>query len=415
MRGELARVFGVCGTCRACIGLCGAFPTLFDLLDRTAQADAGLQTPAEQDAVVDQCFHCNRCAVDCPYSPGRHAAAVDVPRLMLRARAMRRAAHQVSLVDGLTAARRARTDAFRLLAGDAPPPRWSPTRLVPPRAKQRFSGWFDRHSPTLGRAPRGTVVVYPTCLVEYQATDVGRDLVAVLEQSGIECSRSRGGCCGAPWLHAGDRRRFTKMANDTVRRLAAELRTSAAEAVVVPEPTCRSVIEREYAAAVDPQLRDDAAFVVDRLASPSAYLVAVHDREGEAVGATFPAVRGLSVVFHSACHAGPGGSASSDVDLLRRCGADVTVVEGCAGVGGRWGAASDDASARRRLADHLADDLCRHVDGSPTESNRSTAVVVGGCSVANRTVAAHGGGEVVDVMALLARRFQFSGESPSAM
>ena len=32
---ELERIFDICHTCRRCVALCGAFPTLFDLVDES--------------------------------------------------------------------------------------------------------------------------------------------------------------------------------------------------------------------------------------------------------------------------------------------------------------------------------------------------------------------------------------------
>jgi hypothetical protein len=34
--------------------------------------------------------------------------------------------------------------------------------------------------------------------------DIGKDLVKVYERNGIECDNTDAGCCGAPWLHAGN-------------------------------------------------------------------------------------------------------------------------------------------------------------------------------------------------------------------
>ncbi len=42
-------------------------------------------TPAQQDQVVDECFNCKLCYVNCPYIPGQHEWELDFPRLMLRA------------------------------------------------------------------------------------------------------------------------------------------------------------------------------------------------------------------------------------------------------------------------------------------------------------------------------------------
>ena len=42
---------------------------------------------SEQDQVVDECFQCKLCYINCPYVPGQHEWAIDFPRLMLRAEA----------------------------------------------------------------------------------------------------------------------------------------------------------------------------------------------------------------------------------------------------------------------------------------------------------------------------------------
>ena len=41
-------------------------------------------TPAEQDQVVDECFNCKLCYVNCPHIPGQHEWELDFS-LMLRA------------------------------------------------------------------------------------------------------------------------------------------------------------------------------------------------------------------------------------------------------------------------------------------------------------------------------------------
>jgi hypothetical protein len=67
--------------------------------------------------------------------------------------------------------------------------------------------------------------VFPTCLVEYQQPQIGHDLVKVYERNGIECSLAEGaGCCGAPYLHSGDLKQFTKIAEKNVAALAKSVR-----------------------------------------------------------------------------------------------------------------------------------------------------------------------------------------------
>jgi glycerol-3-phosphate dehydrogenase subunit C len=61
VRDELTRVYDVCHDCRRCLGFCSSFPSLFDMIDRHGEHDAGLLTPAQQDRVVDECFQCKLC------------------------------------------------------------------------------------------------------------------------------------------------------------------------------------------------------------------------------------------------------------------------------------------------------------------------------------------------------------------
>src|SRR5690348_9640975 len=84
---EMERIFDICHGCRRCVSLCGAFPTLFDLVDnsKTLEVDG----VAKQDfwKVVDQCYLCDLCFMTkCPYVPP-HPWNVDFPKLMLRGKA----------------------------------------------------------------------------------------------------------------------------------------------------------------------------------------------------------------------------------------------------------------------------------------------------------------------------------------
>ena len=74
-----------------------SFPTLFQMIDRHDDHDAGRLTPAQQDKVVDECLQCKLCYLNCPYIPEVDERAIDFPRLMLRADAMRHTTGQVCI------------------------------------------------------------------------------------------------------------------------------------------------------------------------------------------------------------------------------------------------------------------------------------------------------------------------------
>ena len=408
VRGELTRVFTMCRDCGACVDRCDVFPTLFDLLEDLPGRDPGLLTPAEQDSVTDRCFHCGRCEADCPYSPARHAAAVDVPRSVLRAGAMRVATGQRPFLHSLLAGATARSDALRRLAGSAPAggvphapwrkalaaiTRRTPLPIGAPSAKERFSTWFARHVPRRGRDRQGKVGIVPTCLVEYQVVDVGRDVVRVFEHSGIECWRSAVGCCGSPWLHAGDVKRFAAMVDDNVVALAREIAAGELDAIVVIEPTCRSVMQREYPRYAKAAHRTEAELVVDHLRGPAEHLLATWSAVG-GPDVDLTAAADRRVTYHAACHGRGSPDGSSGLDLLQALGLDVTEVDVCAGIGGRWDRESLAATSADQFADRAA---------AAMASNRDGADLVGECSLANRTIAERAGADVVAPISLVAR------------
>ena len=212
VRDELTRVYDVCHGCRLCFKFCTAFPSLFDMIDQFDDHDAGRLTPAQQDRVIDECFQCKLCYVNCPYVPGQSELEVDFPRLMLRADAMRHSTGQKKISQRATTSVMGRTDLLGTIATKVAPiankslgasggsfvrkamskvTGVSSVRLLPPYARQRFSTWFKKRPKLRSDKPQGKVTVFPTCLVEYQAPAVGRDLVKVYERNGIECDPVR--------------------------------------------------------------------------------------------------------------------------------------------------------------------------------------------------------------------------------
>ncbi len=231
LRQEMTRVYDLCHGCRLCFKFCTAFPTLFDAVDRHDDQDAAKLTTAEQDQVVDECFNCKLCYLNCPYVPGQHEWALDFPRLMLRAEQVLHRTRPRGMGERITDEALGRTDVLGKVntalapVVDAVVERpgslgrravdkaagVASERVLPPYARQPFSTWWKKHRGDLagrdraGGARQGSVVVFPTCIVEYQAPEVGRDLVRVYEHNGIACDVPGGQvCCGAPWLHGGD-------------------------------------------------------------------------------------------------------------------------------------------------------------------------------------------------------------------
>lgn len=396
VRRALSDAFSVCGDCRRCIDRCSSFPTLFEMLDASPDADPGDMTPAQQDLVVDGCVQCNLCTSTCPYGPGKHELALDVAGLMSRATAMRRANRHTTKATRRAARTMGRTtvvgrlavrapSATNRLAGAAPGSvvrsllarlvGVTSQRRIAPFAHERFSTWFENRPRITIRRSQRSVTIVPTCIVEYQQTTIGKDLVKVYERNGVECAVSDVRCCGAPLLHAGDVDGFTSIAKKNVKALAAEIRSGTD--VIVPQPGCLSMIRSEYASFVGDELRAEAEFVAAHSNDPAEYLMAVHRSDDAVLDTDFQGAVPRKITFHSACHLRALGIGFVGRDLMRLTGARVEVVQQCSGIDGIWGLRSgnDDVSIP------MGEKFAARIDRSNAD------LVAGDCSLSNDVVA----------------------------
>ena len=417
-RAELTRVYDLCHGCRLCFKFCPSFPTLFDYIDRHDDQDAGKMTPAQQDHVVDECFQCKLCYINCPYTPGQHEWALDFPRLMLRADAMRRANGHVSLRSKVTTSMLGHTDALGKVATKASgianavmgaargslvrkavelTAGVSSVRLLPAFARQRFSTWFARRPRVRIEKRQGRVTVFPTCLVEYQEPAIGRDLVKVYEHNGIECELSGAGCCGAPYLHSGDREKFIEVAKDNVARLAEEVRRGTD--VVVPQPTCGYVLKKDY---LDYVGGPDAQLVAEHTYDAAEYLMKVHKTEGQALDTEFAGKVPESITYHTPCHLRAQNIGLKSRDLMKLTGAKIKLVQQCSGIDGMWGLRAENAE----LSLPIAEKLGKMVRDAGSE------VVAGDCHLANTAINEQTGSAPLHPLQVMARAYGIQEEAP---
>jgi Fe-S oxidoreductase len=416
VRDELTRVYDLCHGCRLCFEFCTSFPTLFDMIDQHDDQDAGRMTPAQQDQVVDECFQCKLCYVNCPYIPELHEWNLDFPRLMLRADAMQHANGITSSRDRATTQLIARTDLLGTLATSTGPfanrvvgaaagsvirkvvakaTGVSPVRLLPPYAKQRFSTWFEKR-PKISLIDRqGAVTVFPTCLVEYQETDIGKDLVKVYERNGIECTNTDAGCCGAPWLHSGNVKEFTKVAEKNVRTLAAEVR--AGTDIVVPQPTCSYVIKKDY---LDYVGGPDAELVAVHTYDAAEYLIKVHRGEDTTLDTDFAGETVETITYHAPCHLRAQNIGFTSRDLMKLTGAEVTLVQQCSGIDGMWGF----RAGNEEISVPIARKLGEQIDKAGGD------VVAGDCHLANTAIVEQTGRTPQHPLQVIARAYGINEE-----
>ncbi|HZR82607.1 MAG TPA: heterodisulfide reductase-related iron-sulfur binding cluster [Candidatus Binatia bacterium] len=313
----------------------------------------------EIDRVADLCFQCKLCYPNCPYTPP-HEYAVDFPRLILRWNAQRARRQPPSLAKrilrnpvlvGRLASLTPRLARFGMTNRAS---RWAMEKLLgvhrdkdlPPVHRETFPRWWREHvrtprptavaatngSPdaatTAGELPR-RVVLFSTCLVDYNDPGTGRAAVKVLEHNGIEVAWPEGqACCGMPRLDGGELERAAEQARANVALLQPWV--ARGYAVVVPSPSCSLMMREEV-----PQL----------VATPEgrAVAAATHDlcdylfKLGRAGGVRKEFVRRLGrVKYHVPCHIRAQQIGYRGRDVLRWVSEGIDLVQECSGHDGTW-------------------------------------------------------------------------------
>lgn len=409
-RSERDRTFNICSDCRLCVRLCPSFKSLFQMVDEREETDqahaVASLTDAEHQRVVDECYQCKLCYVVCPYTPDQQQEwVVDFPRLMLRSLVIQGEEGKV----GRDAKLLARTDLQGKVATTFSPvvntmnkvgfarglmektTGIAKDRLVPTFAKVRFSKWFRRRrgSQAGAGAERGTVALFPTCLVEYQEPDIGKALVGVYERNGIACELPEGQvCCGMPWLDAGDTKKFREHARTNVATLLPAV--EAGHDVVVPQPTCAYVIKNEYGDFLG---TDDARKVAEHTYDASEYLMAEHRErplDTEFSGQTYE-----SILWQAACHYRAQQIGPKSRDLMALTGAKVAMVERCSAIDGTWGLRAENVEMARKVAKPLME----------TVRESDAELVAGDCQLANTAILEETAQRPVHPLQVLARAY----------
>lgn len=423
LRDEQNRVYDLCHGCRLCFKFCSAFPTMFEAIDHHDDQDSTRLTDAERKQVVDECFNCKLCYVNCPYTPDQHEWQLDFPRLMLRAKAVGYREDRKTLRQRATHEALSRTDLTgRLntmvapLANKAVEKPDSPIRkamaktvglaserVLPPYARQRFSSWFKRRRPATSTTSGGSrananAILFPTCLVEYQDTAIGQDLVKVYERNGVACSLPDGErCCGAPFLHEGDVAKFHKLAEHNVGVLADAIRAAQARgeepAVIAAQPTCSYVLKHDYP---DYLSGDDATLVAEHTFDGAEYLWnKVHKGEGTELDTDFSGGVPEAVTYHAPCHLRAQNIGYKSRDLLKLAGAKVSVVAECSGVDGGWGLREEHFELSRQVGNKMGAAL----------KKAGNDVIAGDCRLANGAIIEETGTTPSHPLQVLARAY----------
>ena len=201
-------------------------------------------------------------------------------------------------------------------------------RPLPPFARETFTDWF-RQRATAAAASRGEVVLFHDTFVTYNAPQIGKAAVHLLERAGYAVRLVDRKCCGRPLISKGMLAEAKAHAAWNVERLLPYAQRGVA--IVGLEPSCLLTLRDEY---VD-LLRSDAA---GQVAKQSFLLEEFLQRERRK-GLSLPfGANGRKALLHGHCHQKALVGTGPTVAALRWAGFDVEEVDsGCCGMAGSFG------------------------------------------------------------------------------
>jgi len=348
LKKEIERTFEICHGCRLCFKYCDAFPTLFSLLDNKYDGDVRGITPSEINTIMDSCFQCKLCEVQCPYTErDGHEFRLDFPKLVHRYTAQRTREQGLTLRDKVledpdragsmarasfgiaNAANRVRLHRIFLektlgIHRD---------KLLPDFAHTTFEKWADRAG-KITDEPGGEVVLFQTCYVQNNEPQIGRDTVEVLERNKVDVRCVSGlECCGMPAWERGDLDTLRKFASANLKTLVPFVEKGAK--VIAINPTCSMMMRREHPTLVAPADRPAAEKIAAAVMDPSEFLWSI--RNEPRFDSDFRSTPGGPVAYHAPCHLRAQGVGFKGRDLLRKIpGVTPSTVMECCGHDGTY-------------------------------------------------------------------------------
>jgi FAD/FMN-containing dehydrogenase/Fe-S oxidoreductase len=324
--------------------------------------DPQLWTSDAVREVADLCVNCKMCARECP-------AHVNVPKLMLEAKAANAAEHGLRRADWVMA----RTEAFARLGTAFATPinvalggrvaRWlleklfgvSRRRRLPTFARYSFVSQAARRGWTRKpRAGRPRVVYFVDLFANYNDPQIAEATVAVLHHNGVEVYVPPGqrGCGMAP-LASGDVETARETAAHNLRLLADLAREGFQ--IVCSEPTAALMLKNDYPDLVDDP---DVNLVAEQTVELTSYLGDLH---GQGRLRTEFQPLPISLGHHVPCHVKALGRPPCGPDLLALIpGLRVHTIDvSCSGMAGTFGLKAENYDVSLAAGRPMLEELCR--------------------------------------------------------
>ena len=372
LKKEMVRVFDTCHGCRVCYTLCPSFVKLFEVTDDVAGIFGSVEelTYPQINAVVDLCYQCKICDPICPYTPP-HVLDIDFPRTLVRYQLLRKKAEGTTFAEWVFG----HTDLVGTLSSYAAPiVNWANRnpllrglleqylgvhrdRMLPAFHSQTFAKWFrkqPRRAASGGTASGEKVALFYTCMVNYNAPEIGKAAVKVFERNGIECAVPPQHCCGLPLIDAGLLDEARKKMRANVAALSQKVRQG--YKIVAPSASCSYMLKHDYPAYVE---GEDAKLVSQNTYDLAEYLMKLNEagkldtkfaKEEKRDGGEAPA----KFRYHQPCHLMAQEIGYKSEELLRLLpGAEVARLQCCSGHDGSWSAKKEYFEESMKVGDPL--------------------------------------------------------------
>jgi anaerobic glycerol-3-phosphate dehydrogenase C subunit len=306
----------------------------------TGQLPVETMATDEFKAVADLCVNCHQCRLECP-------AGVDIPKLMVEAKAQYVSVNGLSISDWIFA----RLDVLYDIAGRLPRvtnqlirSRFARLlldrmlgiaqgRKLPRLSHMSFLRWAQRNKLSRGsRQHARKVVVFADAYVNWNDLELGQALVKVLQHNGIDVAVPQDQLVsGMSLISDGVLSRARKLAARNVELLAEYVRQG--YKIVTTEPSAALALKHEYLNLLDD---DDARLVAANTYEATHFLWELH-QTGQ-LELDFRPVN-QTVGYHLPCHQRALETGTPGISLMRLVpGLQVELIEkGCSGMCGTFG------------------------------------------------------------------------------
>jgi len=347
---ELERVYDICHGCRRCVNLCNAFPTLFDLIDKSETFEVDGVKKDDYWNVVEHCYLCDLCYMTkCPYVPP-HKWNVDFPHLMLRAKAQNFRNGNVGIRDKLLTS----TDKVGTFVGipviaqavnivnSIKPMRKAMEKTIGIHSEAVLPKFYSnslrkrfKNKKIAGELRninyKGKVAIFVTCYGNRNEPDVVEDLIAILKHNQLKVRLvKQEKCCGMPKMELGDLESVERLKDFNIPELLKLVEDD--WDIIAPIPSCVLMFKKELPLLFAED--NDVQKVKNSFYDPFEFLMVL--KKNGKLNTDFTESLG-EIAYHIPCHQRVQNIGPKTKEVLELIpNTNISVIERCSGHDGTY-------------------------------------------------------------------------------